>query len=133
MSAPRAQSDVLGTILLVAIVVIGVTTVTAATLLDRTAVEEPHADIDTNVTDRRILLNHTGGEPLDAGLLSVTVRNGDGFVTDRLTGVGDRFDPGEGWSTEHGLPVGDGDRVRVLLVHDNRTVLVDAERRVYRD
>jgi flagellin-like protein len=132
--AARAQSEVLGTILLVAVVVIGVSTLTAVTILDRAAVEQPDADLRTNVTDRQVVLNHTGGEPLDAGLLSVTVRDGGSeFVTRGFDGVGDQFTPGEGWTTDHGLSIEDGDRVRVVVVHDNRTVLVDAERRVYRD
>lgn len=133
--APRAQSEALGTLLLVAVVAIVVTTLTAATILDQRSVDDPNVDIATNVTDRRVVLNHTGGDPLEVGRLSVTVRDDGGgeFVIRGLGGVGDQFDPGEGWSADHGLSVSPGDRVRVVVVHANRTVLVDAERRVYPD
>lgn len=130
----RAASETIGTILLVAVVVIAVGTLTAATLLDRGFVDEPEADVRVNVTGTQVLVNHTGGDALPAEELSVTVRAGTGeFAVDGVGGVGEHLDPGEGWTTAHGLSLGTEERVRVLVVHDDRTVLVDARRRVYPD
>jgi flagellin-like protein len=135
----RGASEVIGSILLVGIVVLAVTTFTAATLLDRAFDDRARADVTANVTTDRVVLNHTGGESVDAADVSVIVRGGgverrkNLATTGTLSGDGDeRFDPGEGWqwvTTDF-----DGvDRARVLVVHDNRTVLFEGERRVYPD
>lgn len=119
-------------VLLVAIVVIAVTVLTASTLLVRSATDRPQADVTANVTETRVMVNHTGGDTLEASRVSVVVR-GDGteFRTslepaDINTGDGDeRLEPGEGAQVlaDDFAP---GARVRAMVVHANRTVLLDS-------
>jgi len=130
----RGDSEVVGMVLLIAVVVIGVTLLTASALFVVPTEDEPQTDVAANVTETRVHVNHTGGEVVDADELSVVVRDGDDeFRGDGIDGVGDQFEPGEGWSADHttDLSVDDGDQVRVLVVHDNRTLLLDSRRRVY--
>lgn len=131
----RGASEVIGSVLLVGIVVVAVTTFTAATLLDRAFDDRPRADVSANVTADRVIVNHTGGESVDSEDVSVIVRGGGGEFREDGLGLADgRFDPGDGWQDTHGLTaLRSGDRARVLVVHDNRTVFFEGERRVYPD
>jgi flagellin-like protein len=128
----RGATEVIGTILLVAIVVVSVTVLSAATLLTQSEPSDPFADLTGTVSDSKVFVNHTGGEGLDAGNLRVVARGGGAEYRERfpdgaITGDGDgRFEPGETWKAMHATPAfDDGTRVRLLVVHDDRHVLLD--------
>ena len=134
----RGATEVIGTILIVAIVVVGVTVLSAATLLTQTEPTDPLADLKGNVTASEVVVNHTGGEGLDAGTLRVIARGGGAefrksFTDGTIVGDADgRFEPGESWTISHvvgGTPTfPDDTRVRLLVVHDDRHVLLDVAR-----
>jgi FlaG/FlaF family flagellin (archaellin) len=137
IAVSRAQSTVLGTIMLVAVVVLGLTVAglfTVASITD--AADEPVVDLSATVTATELALVHESGDGLETTALAVHVRH-DGteavhaFADGTLAGDGDdRFEPGERWTVAHGLALDEGDRVRVLVVHDERSIVLDATRAV---
>lgn len=133
----RAQSTVLGTILLVAVVVLGLTVAglfSVASITD--AADSPVVDLSATLTPTELGLVHEGGDGMATAVLAVHVRNDDAdasysFADGTLAGDSDdRFEPGERWTLAHGLSLEAGDRVRVLVVHDDATVVLDATRAV---
>ena len=132
----RAQSTVIGTILLVAVVVVALTVFGSYSLGSITDDSRgPAVDLSASVTATNLTLVHEGGEAMETTSLTVHVRHDaetiHSFSDGTLTGDGDgRFEPGERWTVAHGLSLDDGDRVRVLVVHDNRTVVLEATRAV---
>jgi FlaG/FlaF family flagellin (archaellin) len=131
----RAATETLGTVLLVGVVGAAVSLLAGSVLFVQSADDGPLADVTTNVTVSQVVLNHTGGDPLDADRVSVVIRGENESRKDGLDDVGERLEPGEGTVVDHDpdLDPDPGDRVRVLVVHDNTTVLYDAERTVYPD
>ena len=125
----RAQSEVLGTILLVAIVVLVVSTVGVIVVSDLSNQEQQvSALIDGEVTTETVEFQHGGGDPIPAGELLVVVRNGSSeqqiaFAPEDIRGDGDDlFEPGERWvndsvSFEERDEGEQKQRVQLLLVH----------------
>ena len=130
----RGQSTVVGTILLVAVVVVSVTTFglfSLSSITDRN--ESPMVDIDATLTVDGLALTHAGGDPLDATALIVRVDNDtdesfSDFEAGNLPGD-DRFAPGERWTNASTLPR--GDRLTVWLIHEpSNSVLFQGDKTV---
>ncbi|WP_247009755.1 type IV pilin [Halorientalis litorea] len=128
--ATRAQSETVGVVLLVAVVVTLVGLVSAVALSDIGGDEGPLADLDVSANETNLTVEHRGGDDLAVGDLAIvlrsssesrrvtvdrinlTDRNGDGQF-----GLGDRI------VRAHGL---DGDSANVAVVHTpSNTVLLD--------
>lgn len=101
----RAQSESIGVILLVGIVVISVTTVGAFVLSDISQATTTDADIAVDVSTSGVYLSHAGGDPLEMDQLLIVVRAGNRTLrpdfTPQTVYVGDddgTFEPGERWA-----------------------------------
>jgi hypothetical protein len=129
----RAATETLGTVLLIGVVVAAVSLLAGSVLFVQSTDDGPLADLTANVTESQVVLNHTGGDSLDADRVSVVIRGANESREDGLDDVGERLEPGEGTVVDHDLDLDPDDRVTVLVVHANTTVLYDAERTVYRD
>jgi len=76
----RAQSESIGVTLLVAVVVITVTTAGAFVLSDIGQASAVEADISVRMTTDGLFFNHAGGDPLAMADLAIVVRNGSQTV-----------------------------------------------------
>lgn len=127
----RGQSTVVGTILLVAVVVLGVTLFGFFSLASVTdAADGPVVDVAATLTSTGLTLTHGGGDSLPAQELVVIVRNDSTsvslpFEAEALGGDGDGlFEPGERWTNTSTLP--DGHRLTIIVVHEpSNAVLFD--------
>lgn len=136
--AERGQSEVVGSILLVAVIVLGVSIIGAIVLGDIASQDQPvSAVIEGNATSGTVTFEHGGGDPIATSELRVVVQNDSGasqeidFTPANITqGDGDdRFEPGEHW--EHHNPYGGSDTVRLVLVHEpTGEVLFEGRRQV---
>jgi len=100
----RSQSQIVGVILITAVVVISVSTTGAFYLSTQTEeTDEPLFTVDGEFSRPNLTLTHTGGESVPAGELRLVVRmNGSQVANPTLE---ERFVPGETWSvnvSEHG-------------------------------
>lgn len=137
-ASERAATESVGAILMVAVVVLSVATVSGALVVTQAADDDdPTVDLAAAVTDETVSVRHRGGDALALADLTVIVRTDGGerrFAPDaaNVSGDGDdRLEPGERWMREHGESVPVGDRVRVLAVHEpTDAVVADAERAV---
>jgi len=129
----RGQSEVIGALLLTAVVIIVLTTAGFFLFGEVTGDDEqPLADINYDVSSDRITLSHTSGDTLDADDITVRVTGdfdeelalSDDFETD---GDNDFFSPGDTWRTGNGVFSGaDGDEGDLLVIHEpSNTVLLD--------
>ena len=127
----RAQSEVIGVILLVGLVAIIISAAGAVYLSTIDDESGPATDVRVTVTDETVTLTHNGGSAPATDSLRVVIRQ-DGSDTNTdwadgtVTGDGDdRFEPAETWR-EGGFMFDSSDRIEVLLVHDpSGTLLVD--------
>lgn len=124
MQTERAQSEVVGTTLIVAIVVIGVSTVGSVLFLSFDEPGAPTAEVDATANATTLELTHTAGEPIAVDELRVVVRNGtdegraafaDGSISTGDFTVADRWTAD--WTTL-GIDPTPGEQVTVVLVHD---------------
>ena len=134
----RAQSEVIGAILLVAVVVIAVTAFGVFYLGNQSDDgRDPAAEFNASASTTSVNITHLGGDSLARADLVVIVRNSsterefsveNGTLTDGDTD--DQFEPGEEWgSTNISLPAGES--VRVFVVHDSSNkLLYDGTKRV---
>ena len=128
----RAQSEVIGVILLVGVVTVtigGAGAVYLSTIADESG---PATDVRVTVTDDAVALTHNGGSSLSTDSLRVIIRE-DGSDTNTdwangtVTGDGDdQFEPGETWR-QNEFTFDSNDRVEVLLVHDPTGTLLVRE------
>lgn len=132
LSDERAQSEVVGTVLLVGVVVITVSTLGAGLLGSVTEDDDPLGDVSGEVATDEIRLTHRGGESLAVAALEVVVRTDDGterisFADGALSGPDpDRFDPGETWTKSASFD--ESEEVRVYLVHESERVLYEGRK-----
>jgi hypothetical protein len=125
----RAQSEAVATVLLLALVVLLVSTVGYVVLGTIGPDDTPTVEVAATVTDNDVTLTHRSGEGLPGDDLTVVLRYGGSeqrydFATDGRYGADDTFDPGEEWHLDEPIPYAPGDRVDVLLLHDpSNTVL----------
>ena len=151
MRTARGQSEVIGSILLVAVIVVAVSTIGAIVLSEIGTQDEPvSAVVEGSVTaenDGTVQFEHGGGDSVEASDLTVLVANESGpqqefpFTRGDIDGDGDeRFEQGERWTnstivcTSGPCPVhvtSDSERVRIVLVHDpSGTLLFDGTRTI---
>jgi flagellin-like protein len=131
----RGQSEVVGSILLVAVIIVAVSTVGAvafAVLLDE---DDPVSTVVgvEGMNESTITLQHGGGDPVAVAGLEVVARNSTSdpkrysFAngTELMSDGDDRFETGERWKTNHSFP--ECDRVQLLLIdRSTETVLLDS-------
>jgi len=114
----RSQSQIVGVILITAVVVISVSTTGAFYLSTQTEeTDEPLFTVDGEFSRPNITLTHTSGESVPAGELRLVVRINGSQVVDPT--FEERFAPGETWSvnvSEHAT-VSAGSVVGVTLYH----------------
>ncbi|EJN59335.1 type IV pilin [Halogranum rubrum] len=123
----RAQSETIGVILLVALVVVSLSTFSVFYLGSIDGNTGPTVDVDSRVTTEQLTLTHNGGETLVSDELRLVVRvDGDetGIDWPDDASVGPKFGPGEQWSVavsdvrDSKTPFNRTDTVDVSLVHD---------------
>ena len=132
----RAQSETVGNILLVGVVVIVASTAALGivnNINNQTGMngDRPsQVDLIADATADNLTLAHNGGDSLQANEVSIRLSNGTTQTefqvdTANLTGSDDRFDPGERFERAHGL---NGTYIDVLVYverADSSTVLLD--------
>ncbi|MFB6201279.1 MAG: type IV pilin [Halorhabdus sp.] len=126
----RAQSEVTGTVLLLAVVVIIVVIAGVFILSTIDTQDEPVANLEVTIDDSNVTLSHHGGRTLATDEVTVILRSGTEtrqalttFVEQQGNGD-DVFEPGERLTRVHNAT----DSVRVLVVHDpSNTILSDRE------
>jgi len=130
MTSDRAQSHVIGVILLTAVVVTVVLLVGSVILTNTGGWSDMLADVDVEVNATTVTLTHLGGASVDTEDVVVIL---DGETTTRWdlasftqTDGSDasRFEPGDEWVGEHSL---DGDSMTVTLVHEPSNTILDRE------
>lgn len=135
MTASRGQSEVVGSLLLIAVVVVSVSVagvVVLADVYDRGNSPPQLAANATAVSPSEVSLTHVGGEPALDEDLRVLVRQGATTADFDVEAVayGDddgRFESGETWTRSVSLTA--GERVTVWLVHEpTGTVLYEGRR-----
>ncbi|QSZ67754.1 type IV pilin [Methanofollis aquaemaris] len=120
-------SEVVGSVLLIALTVVGVTIVVALLLSGTHPVEVPVASLTPGTTaDGTFVLVHEGGDPLEAGTYRLYVDAGDGPVdrTDKFLLDGDgAWSPGEAMKYTDGEL--DGRVIVTALVGGGETVIAE--------
>jgi flagellin-like protein len=130
--SPRAQSEVIGTVLLVGIVVVVATVASAgivANLTGNTDEQTLRVDFVVEVTDTNLTLTHNGGTPLTAANVRVRLATDGGETVFRMDGVNitgdgdDKFEAGETFRRAHGLS---GEDMDVFVAEtETSTLLLD--------
>jgi flagellin-like protein len=127
----RAQSEVVGVVLLTAVVVVLVSVVGAGVITNFSSQAEAgtvSADAGVNITADNVTITHRGGDILADSVVEVIVRNGSAerryeLSTDTIARTGDgdgRFDPGERAVFAHSLR----GTVSVLVVDTERNAVI---------
>ncbi|KAB1187751.1 MULTISPECIES: type IV pilin [Haloferax] len=136
----RAQSELVGTILLVSLVVLSVSVGGSFAIASLFGEQTPSPTVDTAVelTPSNFTVVHRGGDPLDVSDLNIVVsRNGSSTTyaleSGRVNGVAVSSTTvlvaGDRWTPPGPDPFGPSDEVRVVVVHEpSGTVLVTKQR-----
>ncbi|WP_248896498.1 type IV pilin N-terminal domain-containing protein [Haloplanus halobius] len=119
----RAQSEVVGSLLVLVTVVFLVSVVGYYALSDIAVDDGPTADITGDVRAESVTFTHRGGDPIPGDELTVILRyDGTGqrydFATAGSYGNDSVFDPGETWTLDGSVPYDTGDQVELRLVHE---------------
>lgn len=135
MTADRAQSEVVGNVLVLATVVLVASTLGLALVGGIGVDERTLADVDADATvgSDRATITHQGGAAIAADDLRVLVGVNGSAPADRprddaaSTGTADgRFGPGDVWVYDLGRTVTAGTTLRVLVADNaTETVVVD--------
>lgn len=133
MHSARGQSEVLGSVLLVAVIVVAVSSIGVIAFTGMLSEAEPvSAVVEPAVTPESIAFRHGGGDPLAPSDLEVVARSNSSlqrvpFENGTTSGEADRFEPGDRWVHPHSF--GDDERVRLILIHEpTNAVLFDGVR-----
>lgn len=126
----RAQSEVTGVAILTGVfVLLGAILGTAAIANTLSATSDaPVVDVEANATTQYVTISHAGGETVRVEDLDVIVDGEDRIRYDLGTFVqrrGDdtaRFEPGDRWRGSNDV---DGDRLRLLVVHEPSNEILD--------
>jgi len=128
-SRSRAQSEVVGVILLTAVVVVLVGVAGGIFLSNAfDDDDEPLISVESTLTADRVTLAHNGGDTVDADDVEVVLRRADS--TDRITlsafdnTSGEQFEPGSDWDTSVSLTAG---TVQLFVVHTPSNTVVHEE------
>lgn len=122
----RAQSEVIGVILLTAVIVIVTVLAGGMILGSLDAQDEPSANLKVSINDSHVTIGHHGGTDLDDSETSVILITDDSQSIglsefDERQGDGDdTFESGELVTHGHGA----SDTIRVLVVHDSSGTLL---------
>lgn len=130
-STSRAQSTVIGVVLLTGVVIITVTAIGAfwiGTIDDQADASGPLVEVDANVTENTVELDHRMGDSVLLSDLTLLLRNDsttERYPVDQANVSGgdgdDRFDPGEDFTRQHSLGLGS---IELVLIHEpSNTVL----------
>jgi flagellin-like protein len=122
----RAQSEVVGVVILIGVVVTMVGIVSVVVLSDAGGDRSALADVTVEANVSHLEIVHMGGDGVPVDDL-VVVR--DGAATDtrirvdgaNVTGTDDTFGPGDRLVREHGLG---GERARIVVVHRREDTVV---------
>lgn len=124
----RAQSEVIGIILLTAVVVILSVVVGGTILTNIDAQDEPVANLDVSVNASNVTISHQGGSQLPTTEVTVYFRSGNterhslGTFPEQQGDDDGDFDPGERVTRVHNATK----VITVFVVHDpSNTVLYD--------
>lgn len=117
----RGQSEVVGTILMVGIIVIVISGGAVAVLTEVQSDTGPVADIQASVTGGTLTLAHHGGDELATARVLVVVETAQSreriaFAEGTVRGSSpDTFGPANKWTTQ--VSVSPGERVRIVVVY----------------
>lgn len=122
VDSSRGQSETLGTMLLIGVVVLAVSTIGVVTLLVLDTDGNQTTMIDVEVTSQSVTVLHAGGDPVDASNLELRIEfDGDIATYDAVeTGAPDPFRSGQEWVIDENLPYEEtdvGQRASVSVVH----------------
>jgi len=136
----RAQSETIGTILLVGVVVVAVGTFGAFFLSGFVEESPPLVSITVEGNESAATISHAGGNTVPADELSVTVSQGattERYVLDDDDPSSDfvkgndpsRFAPGDRWEFDvSDQPLVAYERITVRLIHEPTNEVVDSKR-----
>jgi flagellin-like protein len=131
MARLRAQSEVIGVVLLIGVVVSLVAVVSVVVLSNVATEQPPVADLRIESDETTVTVTHLGGEGLQVADLTVIVRGTDGqtqYIADRSDlqddDGDDAFEFGEAMVQTHGRDNGEG---RVILVHRPTNEIIEDE------
>jgi flagellin-like protein len=126
MSSRRAQSEVIGVVILIGVVVTMVGIVSVVVLSDAGTDESILADVSVEANGTHLQVVHMGGDEIPIGDLELVLDGTGG--TDRIqvdaanvTGDDGQFGLGDRLERAHGL---DGDRARVVVLHSGENAVV---------
>jgi flagellin-like protein len=134
MCCRRGQSETVGIVLLVGVVVVLVFGIGVVFIAEwqAEADDTKRVHVASDVTATSVILEHEGGDSLVAGDVLVILRGeseeratlADGSFTQER-GIDDtRFAPGDRWNGTHGVT---GDPVRLLVIHEPSDVVLHTE------
>ena len=141
----RAQSETIGTILLIGVVVVAIGTFGAFFLSDFADESAPLVSITVDGNESTANVSHAGGTTVPAGELSVTVSQGsttERYVLDEDDPNSDfvkgsdpsQFAPGDRWEFDvSDQPLVADERITVRLIHVPSNEVVDSERYTFAD
>lgn len=127
----RGQSEVVGVVLLTAVVLVLVTLVGAAILLqwESETEDEPRVDVESDLNSTTLTVRHQGGDRLPAGSIRIALRDNASADVDLANFTerpGDRFEPGSTW--RHDAFADDiAGVVVVLVIHDPTNTVLHEE------
>ncbi|UWG48189.1 Cell surface protein [Halanaeroarchaeum sp. HSR-CO] len=135
MAEDRGVSEVMGTILMVAIVLILATALggAALTTFQNVSSETPVLQASFDVTTDSVSVQHRGGESIEISDLQLVLRNESQQVRyqlsqDNLSNTSDSlFEPGEWWSRQHSLTFHEGSSAALLIHTPSDKVLAEWE------
>jgi PKD repeat protein len=129
----RAQSEVIGVVLvtgLVVLVSVGAGAVVISNVMSQ-AEDVPSVNVEGGATTESLTIQHAAGDGLLSSEVAVVVDTGRRTrypLSDFSQQTGDdpsRFDPGDAWRLDVAIP---GDSVRVFVVHEPSNTVLDEER-----
>jgi PKD repeat protein len=132
-SSARAQSEVVGVVLVTGIVLllaVGAGAVVVSNVLTQSQ-DVPSVDVEGQATTAYVTLEHAGGDSVATSSVAVVLdaRGRTRYPLDSFTQrVGDdpsRFEPGDTWRRINDVG---GDSIRVLVVHEPTNTVLDEER-----
>lgn len=130
VSGTRAQSEVVGMILLVAVTIV-TATVIGGSFVTQADDAGPLTELSVQVTTQTVTVTHTAGEPVPIDELTLIVHNQSGSWRRPFTAgtpSSGRFDSGDTWTI--GSPFPSDERVTVYVVHTPTNRLLFEGRRI---
>lgn len=133
-SANRAQSSVIGVVLLTAVLIVTVSTIGIfflGTISEQADASEPLVDVDATLTNEAVEVQHVAGDTVDLDDLTLVLSKGStteryAFDGANVSGSGDgQFGPAETFARNHSLGSG---AFRVRVYHTASNSLLHSER-----